>query len=60
MCDGSKWIEADLGDFDGETVRLHTGETVTVGAGMFWSMDGDELREADISEIAAVMESELA
>lgn len=48
--------QADAGDFDGETVRLNTGETVTVEAGMFWSMDGDELREADVDDIAAVLE----
>jgi hypothetical protein len=59
-CEGAGGFEADLADFDGETVRLHTGETVTVGDGQFWSMDGDPLRDGDVDDIAAVLESELA
>ena len=60
-CDGSggRW-DATLADFDGETVRLNSGETVTVDGGLFWSMDGDPLRKADVDDIAAVLEGVLA
>jgi hypothetical protein len=54
-CDGAGHWQADLDDFDGLTVKLNTGETVDVEAGMFW-LDGDELREADVDDIADVLD----
>ena len=58
FCDGSRgnW-DATIDDFDGETVRLTDGKNVTVDDGLFWSMDGDPLRKADIADIVAVLEA---
>ena len=51
---GGNW-DATIDDFDGKTVRLNNGEDVTVDDGLFWSMDGNPLRKADVADIAAVL-----
>ena len=59
-CEGAGSFEADLADFEGEIVRLPTGEIVLCEGGAFFDKDYNELREADVDDIAAVLESELA
>jgi hypothetical protein len=54
-CDYQLDWQADASDFDSLTVKLNTGETVDVEAGMFW-LDGVELCEVIIDGIAAVLE----